>query len=248
MISFQGRNSAIRQADRITRMVNSVYPHISESKSRKAVSHQLQYGSLETKDQYRFSDLTLRNSMKLDNLRYRGGFGIDLFENIIDMLKNNKIGNCYEKSILSQIIGKINGIKNIYPAKIYCTKNSSGAMVQLDHVVSVITDIPLGACGKYSYKNKDAVILDPWLGITEFAGDYFAKLRTNFANLFSGIDDNEFNLRFLVKTSKNLAEFNQKRKECFKQEFFLQLHEDELLSDKDAKILRDKYPELIMQK
>ena len=160
MITFQSRNSAIVKADRITRSVNSVYPHISESKARKAVGYHLQYTVTDTKTGYKLSNLMLKNSNKIDNLRCRSGMGIDLFENIIDMLKNKKIGNCYEKSMLCQIIGKINGIKNIYPAKIYCTRNSSGATVQLDHVVAVITDIPLGACRKYSYKNKDAVILD----------------------------------------------------------------------------------------
>ena len=247
MITFQSKNSAIRQADRITRRVNSVYPHISESKARKAVGYHLQYTVSDMKTGYKLSNLMLKNSNKIDNLRCRCGMGIDLFENIIDMLKNKKIGNCYEKSMLCQIIGKINGIKNIYPAKIYCTRNSSGATVQLDHVVAVITDIPLGACRKYSYKNKDAVILDPWLGITEFAGDYFAKLRTNFAKLFTGIDDNDFKMSFLAKTSENLAEFNKKRKQSFKPDFYLQLHEDELLTDRDAQILKEKYPELIIK-
>ena len=107
MISFKSRNEAIRKADRITRAVNSIYPHISESRSKKKINH-FQAIHYPNDICYKFGNLGWRNSLKLDTLRYRSGNGIDLFKNIIDMLKNKKIGNCYEDSVLAQIIGKIN--------------------------------------------------------------------------------------------------------------------------------------------
>ena len=125
MITFKSRCESIRKAERITRAAKSVYPHISESKSRKAINHFLDINYPDPIC-YKFSKLKFSNSTKLDNLRYRGGMGIDLFRNIIDMLKDKKIGNCYEEAVLAQIIGRINGIKNIYTSKIYFNKNSSG--------------------------------------------------------------------------------------------------------------------------
>jgi len=246
MISFKSRCEAIRKADRITRKVNSIYPHISESRNRINIKHfQEKYYPLPIC--YKLSNLNLKNSNKLDSLRYRNGEGIDSFRNIIDMLKNNKIGNCYEESILAQIIGKINGIENIYPSKIFFNRNSSGHQVQLDHVVAIITDKPFNKGSYYNFKNKDAIVVDPWLNITDYVGDYICKLRTNFVNIFPNIPDMKYTINNLPKITKNIKEFNIERKKIFKPDFSFKLHTDDLLSSEDTITLRKEYPELIIK-
>ena len=246
MISFQSRNSAIRQADKITRSVNSIYPHISESKSRININH---YQAIKYPHPvcYRFGNLANRNSAKLDNLRYRSGEGVDIFRNIIDMLKNKQIGNCYEKSILAQIIGKINGIKNIYPSKIYFNRNSSGYKMQLDHVVAIITDKPFEQGAKYSFKNKDAIVIDPWLGITEYVGDYLRRIKTNFIDLFPSIPDSKYSLKILAQSSKNIEQFNKGRKELFKPDFLFAQHHEDIFPGEYTNTLKKEYPELILK-
>ena len=246
MISFQSRNSAIRQADRITRSVNSIYPHISESKTKKMAEHQ-QFLNYPDKICYKLGNLKLKNSIKIDTLRYKHREGIDLFRDIIDMLKNHKIGNCYESAVVAEIIGKINGIKNIYPSKIFFNKNSSGYQTQLDHVVAIITDNSFMPDRYYSFKNKDAIIIDPWLGITEFAGDYINKLRTNFVNIFSGIPDYKDTSKFLKRTTNNIEEFKKTQKYMFKPDFSFKLHVNEVLSIEDANTLKNEYPELVIK-
>ncbi len=246
MITFQSRNKAIRDADRITRAVNSIYPHISESKIKKSVEHQQ---AIKYPDNicYKLGNFRLKKSMKLDNLRYKQGDGTDLFRDIINMLKQHKIGNCYESAVVAQIIGKVNGINNIYPAKIFYNKEKSGYQTQLDHVVAIITDKSFEPKGYYNFKNKDAIIVDPWLGVTEYAGDYINKLRTDFANIFSGISDLKYTFKFLKSITHNIEEFKEKRKYMFKPDFTFKLHTEELLSVQDAEILKKEYPELILK-
>ena len=247
MISFKSRQLPIRQADRITRSVNSIYPHISESKTRYFISKQIQKNDNDLKQGYKLSNLMLKNSNKIDSLRYKGGFGIDSFKNIISMLKEHKIGNCFEASILAQIIGKINGQKNIYPAKMYLTRNSSGATMQLDHIISIITEKPFDKNAQYKFKDKDAIVIDPWLGVTDYAGNYFKRLRTEFAKMFSMIPDNNFSVKRLALDSKNINEFKQKQKEMFKPDFYLKLYDDELVSESDTEVLKKEFPELIIK-
>ncbi len=246
MISFKSRNEAIRKADRITRAVNSIYPHISESRISNSVKHQqaIKY----PKDIcVKLGNFKLNKSLMIDNLRFKHGKGIDLFRDIINMLKEHKIGNCYESAVVAQIIGKINGIENIFPAKIFFNKNSSGYQQQLDHVVAIITDKSFKPEGYYNFKNKDAIIVDPWLGVTEYAGDYINKLRTNFADIFPGIPDLKYTFNLLKSISHNVEEFKTKRKNTFKPDFSFKLHTDELLSAKDAESLKKEYPELILK-
>ena len=247
MINFKGRNCAIQQADRITRSVHSIYPHVSESMTRINIENYILKHSENQKQNYMLSGLKLKNSIKIDTLRFRGGFGLEQFKIIIENLKKHRFGNCYEESVLAQIIGKINGQKNIYPASIYYTKNSSGMNIEFDHAVAIITDKPFEKNYKYEFKNKDAIVIDPWIGITQFAGEYFKSLRTQFNKLFTNkISDNDYLFKHIAQTSNNIKEFNLKRKECFKPKFYFKLHDDEILSQNDAEELKKEYPELIL--
>lgn len=246
MINFKSKNIAIKNADRITRAANSIYPHISESKNRKKISH-FQTINFPNEICYKLSNLGWKNTVKIDKLRYRSGEGIDLFRNIIDMLKNNRIGNCYEESILAQIIGKINGINNIYPSKIFFNRNSSGCQSQLDHVVAIITDKPFKNGYKYNLKKKDAIVIDTWLGITEYIGDYIRRIKTDFIELFPGIPDYEYSRKNIVRMSDNIDQFKQKRKKIFKPDFSFMLHDEGVITDEYVKKLKEEYPELILK-
>ena len=247
MISFKSRNEHIREVDRITRMVNTVYPHISESKSRRKINNFCDtHYPLDIC--YKFNNLCFRNSLKLDNLRYRSGNGIDAFRNIIDMLKNKKIGNCYEESVIAQIIGKINGIKNIYPSKIYFNKNISGYQTQLDHVVAIITDKPFEKEHKYNFKNKDAIVIDSWLGITEYVGNYIRRLKTDFIDMFPNIPDSRYSIKNLAGNSQNINQFKQGRKKIFKPDFSFMLHHEDVLPEEYVEKLKEEYPELVIKK
>jgi len=247
MINFRSRNEALRQADKITRKAASVYPHISESKVEIAVDKLLQNNYDNNNTMYKLCNIKLKKSLEIDNLRNSAESGFAYYTHLIKWLKNNKLGNCYEESILAQMIGKINGIKNIYAARIFFNRNSSGAEMRLSHVISVITDKPFNKDAKYKFKNKEAIIIDPWLGITEFAGEYFNKLRNDFGHIFTLIASNESSIPLSVSKTKSLKEYNKIRKANFKSDFSLKLVEDNIESDSYIIQLKKMFPELIIK-
>lgn len=95
---------------------------------------------------------------------------------MLENLKNgNKMGNNGEESDLATLIGRMNGQNNIYSGYI------NGAA---SRKVSFITDKPVKDGKKLFLKNKDAIIIDPELGITDYACNYFVKIKDLMQNSF----------------------------------------------------------------
>lgn len=170
MITFTSRQKDIRNADLITRKAHSVYPHISESRVSAIISKdkvkELFWGQMSMEYALKFAGERLK--MECDEK--------NLYAHVIEALKNG-LGNCAEEAKLAELIGKINGIKNIYSGSIFAGKGFA------KHDVAFITNEEIKPNKKYKFKKKDALIIDPWLGITEFAGNYFKIIKTNFAKL-----------------------------------------------------------------
>ena len=167
MITFTSKQHSIRSADLITRKAHSQYPHISESKISSMI------GNDKVKDLF-FGQMSFEYALKFAAERLK----IDLDEKnahryVLESLKNG-LGNCYEEAKLAELIAKINGQKNIYSGKIYAGKGFA------KHEVAFITNKEIKPDKFYRFKNKEAIILDPWLGITDFAGNYFTRICKNF--------------------------------------------------------------------
>ena len=160
MISFKSRNEHIRIADIITRKAHSQYPHISVSRNHYLINKS---------DVNRFflENMDIRDSLKLAS--HRMNIEMDeknSYSHIINCLQNG-LGNCFEESKLAELIAKINGQKNIYVGKIFAGRGFE------KHEVAFITNKKIEPNKKYSFRNKEALIIDPWLGVTEYAGNYF---------------------------------------------------------------------------
>ena len=170
MITFTSRQKEIRNADLITRKAHSVYPHISESRVSAIISKdkvkELFWGQMSMEYALKFAGERLK--MECDEK--------NLYAHVIEALKNG-LGNCAEEAKLAELIGKINGIKNIYSGSVFAGRGFA------KHDVAFITNEEIKPNKKYKFKKKDALIIDPWLGITEFAGNYFKIIKTNFAKL-----------------------------------------------------------------
>lgn len=247
MISFKSKNEMVRYADKFTRAVNNIYPHISESRTQVVIDRKISQSFNDDKLRYKLCKLKLKNGENIENLRKSAGDGLEFYRSRIDMLKNKKVGNCHEEAILTQLIAKINGLKNIYTMRIFFNRNRSGEELKLKHVVAVVTDKPLEQDLKYKFKNKEAIILDPWLEITEFAGEYFNKLRMNYGHIFQWIAPDNYTLNRTMRDSKNMEVFNKKKKEMFKSDFSLSLVENNIESYNYVLQLRKEYPELILK-
>lgn len=170
MITFTSRHNEIRKADLITRKAHSIYPHISESRISAIIAQdkvkELFWGQMSMEYALKFAGERLKMEEDEKNL----------YQHIIDAMKKG-LGNCAEEAKLAELIGKISGIKNIYSGSIFAGKGFA------KHDVAFITDKEIKENKKYQFKNKEALIIDPWLGITEFAGNYFKMIKTTFAKL-----------------------------------------------------------------
>ena len=115
-----------------------------------------------------------------------------LYRNIVEALKTAKIGNCYDEAKLAEIIGKVNGQKNIYSGKIFCNNDKMAF-----HEVAIITDNEVLPNKKCELKDRNTVVLDPWLNTTEFAEQYLVNLKSGFKKFFPDLKrKRKINLKF----------------------------------------------------
>ena len=170
MITFESRQKVIRNADLITRKAHSLYPHVSESRIVSMI------GEDKVKDLF-WGNMSLRYALKFAAQRYKMETDEkNLYRHIVETMLDG-LGNCAEEAKLAELIARINGQKNVYSGKIFAGKGFA------KHEVAFITDKEIKPDKKYHFKNKDALIIDPWLGVTDFAGRYFKSLTKQYAKV-----------------------------------------------------------------
>lgn len=150
----------LKSAEIIQRRAKNVYSHISPYEFKQRLNKQ------------KGNNLYLLNLLetlqkKISIIRSDLAKSVNPQKGLIEELKNNRLGNGGEEVNLATIVGKMNGQRNIY----------SGTINGLDHGVSFITNKIIKNGEKQSFKDKEAVIIDPQLGITDYVGNYFAKLK-----------------------------------------------------------------------
>ena len=245
MITFQGRQNIINTAGTIERKAHSVYPHFSFSKLKK------RYTSAYHISEFSFRTLPAyfeKIGVKLEQMRKSLRSSNDYFSQLVYCMQDKKVGNCFEEAMLAQLIGKINGQKNIYVGEIYMKKENVDKDIKIDHTVAFITQEKINKDKMYSFRNKEAVIIDPWLGITDFADNYFTKLKNDFAKFFHEIPDRDFLLYMIGTDSKNIKEFKSRRREsCQGVNFSIKQSCDRNLSKTSKEVFKTFFPELIIE-
>ena len=161
-----GMKQSLKSAEIIQRRAKNTYQHFSpylfeqrlndeSSKNLRIILKKIKNSLMEFRDNIYKS----QNPQKL----------------LIEDLKNGqKLANGGEEVELAAIIGKMNGQKNIY----------TGRIDGLDHAVTFITNKIVKNGQKQTLANKDAIIIDPQLGITDYAGNYFMKLKDKMGNSY----------------------------------------------------------------
>jgi len=243
MITFQANQQTLKSAKLLESKARNTYPHLSTSKIRTQIVYDKPTPSF-------FEELKKDYSLMRRMIRESG----DYYTSIIYTLAFGKIGNCTEDSMLTELIGKINGQKNIYTACIGIKKDNEPTKF-LDHVVAFITDQNVKAGKKYFFKNKDAIIIDPWLNTSDFVSEYFTKLKTVFREKFMNRKDCRFATftndklatQILSKESKTPREFKEKRKEYFPHTTLcLVPFIDKSLNREKIETLKETFPELVI--
>lgn len=231
MITFQGRQKAIRTADIIQRKAHSLYPHISSSKLEVRYNNSLHFSN----PSYKLTPDLCQNVIdRLRDMRIILREGNNYLTKIISELQDKKVGNCFEDAILSLLIGKLNGQKNTYIGSIIFQDKKDKTKIYIDHVVSFVTRKKIKFKNIYTFKNKDAVIIDPWLNIVDFADNYFTRIMNNYMDMFKGSPEKDFK-ELKKKSSKQFS-------------FCIDSNVAAELDKKDIEYFKALYPELVIKK
>ena len=166
-ISFQSRCPQIREGQRVCSIINQQLPHISDTKFRSAY-YNLMDKRLDVKINLRY--INWMRSMidrikEARDLYINGVYGLHTNKptRILNQLKFERLGNCYENGKAAEIILKINGQKHVRSASV-----NNG---QMDHFVCVFNRD--GSVFDGTIKNNQTIIVDPWLGKVDFANNMF---------------------------------------------------------------------------
>ena len=185
-ISFKARNPVVMKADRICRMVNTEFPSVSSSsiiprctktiqdKARRFGERppQIENGDLPDSRYNKLYYLFMRTDEKLRK------FVREPFLETVGTVAENKVltetvkkhhfANCAELTRLANLICAVNGIK-AQPIEMVTCDSDDKILSFIDHVALAIPLRKNALNWSKMSKLKDVIIIDPWLGIADFA-------------------------------------------------------------------------------
>lgn len=239
--NFGARSAQIKDAQWVCHKVNSRFAHASSSKlipscnkivkkqhHNKNDFHQILsldklYTYLKTinLDLYKEQDQRLikfiqNNIWNISEARefclkkYKGHRLADILP-YLNLVEQFKVGNCYEDSTITEMILNLNGIKNTCTGKLMCENKD------LDHAVCLVNTSE-EIFDKNKKLNKKTIIIDSWLGKTDYANNMLLYYKHACSHLFDINDESKITVKFLDK---------------------------HYFSDPDINYLREMYPDLL---
>lgn len=126
------------------------------------------------------------------------------------MLSNAKQGNCYEDAIISELVMKMNGVKN---ARTMLFKNSNDYS---EHAVCVFNrdGSPVD-----EIINNQTIIIDPWAGKADFANNMIKRYQNQMTDLISLPEKKDIGYKIM-----ELAKIPEDDMEALKQKFPFFVH------------------------
>ena len=195
-ISFNAKKTTLKDADWVCRSVNNNFPALSTTwlnfnlENNNGISAISKIGKT-------IQDLRNANNSEL--------FTFNFVKNLLESVKKNSAGNCYEKATIAELILRMNGIKNCKRINLVADDGRKN----LEHCVSMVnfdTENP--------YPNpQKVVIIDPWSGVSGYA-DYIFKVYTNMFNRYFklGNDDQiQFVARYPLELTDEEIEYFKQR-------------------------------------
>lgn len=192
--------SYLRLGKQVCQKINQILPHVSTTKMNRLVDHLSAKNPSLLNDYYQISSsefmdglrsLQAKSSPKdskilsifswfnrkaipeMNSAREAYNIpGATICEKMqfnIKQLLNRRLGNCQENAIAATAALKMNGIKNS------CIATLKHNETNIDHVVSVFNKD--GSMFTGEIINNKTIIVDPWLGVVDYANNYFAKNR-----------------------------------------------------------------------
>ena len=175
-INFKSRNSAVVKADRICRMVKSEFPSISSSKLSIKVNTDKKYDKY-----YKYAkSLGYAIWKKVrDKVALIKDDTVERYKKIAELVKQERLANCDELTSLASLICAANGIKT-QPLIVYKIQGDTLDKKSCGHVALALTE--KGDIKKEARMSdmKDVIIIDPWLGIADYAPNVAQEYKNRF--------------------------------------------------------------------
>ena len=186
-ISFKSKSSVVKDADWVCRSVNANFPAISTT--------WLNF-NLDTHKKMHFISRIGEDIQKARNKNCSELVPFKFFKNMLNQVKQNKAGNCFEKAIIAELILKINGVNNCNRINLVTDNGKRN----LNHCVLLVN------FDKQNYypSLQKALIIDPWSGNSGYADVIFKNYETMYNNFFK-LKPNE-NIQFVPRNILDLGE------------------------------------------
>lgn len=222
-ISFTARCPQIKKGEWVCHAVNTGLPHLSSTKfnplfiyfeiqnyplikSFRTLGEESQKVFLKHCSPESKKVLSIHSAIEslLEKVKAaRDNFRKDFFDDndranrLLKQMKCTRLANCSETAGASEIVMKLNGVKNSYTAAItYDGK-------PIDHAVCVFNKDGSEFTGVV---NNKTIIVDPWAGFADFANNAFVRYKNLFAKKLDIKGDGNF--KIVMPRQYNLSEKN----------------------------------------
>ena len=160
--SFHSRCPEVKLGQQICRVVNNEFPHYSMTKFQPIIKKHI------SKTKKPSAVMLLTNKLYNDRPSFQDeALYPNYFSDLFSYIQKYHSFNCQESSLLSALMLKLNGIKNVYTAGV--RKGDA----KIDHRVCFFNRD--GSKYDNRIKNNQTIIVDPWTGICDFAGKVFKE-------------------------------------------------------------------------
>ncbi len=237
-ISFKSRQQVVRDAKWVAQKAHSYFPHISASMIDCKLNSDpyLEY-------KYRGLVASAGARQKVARMLYMADERkpFKSYCNIIDRMIDMQFGNCFETAAFAEVIAKMNGAKNVHSASLFF------GPISLDHRVVFMTDKPVAK--ENIFRNKDALVIDPWLGIADFAGNFADTIKHSYNKIFNLMPDEKFYLWGKDRNSLTTDDFKKLRNQRKSKHeiIFKILGKEANFSAAELEKFRSRYPELVYE-
>ncbi len=187
--SFKAKSSVLRDADWVCRSVNKIFPTLS--------STWLNYNlHIEQGNKLKCIEII---GEKIHNARCNNNSELvpfNFFKKMLEQVKKEHVGNCYEKASIAELILRVNGVDNC--DRINFVTNDGKKNL---HHTALLVNLDKN---NYCPSLQKLIIIDPWVETSGFADTVFKKY-TNLYNNFFKLKDNEC-IQFVKRHSLDLLE------------------------------------------
>ena len=199
-INFKSRNPAVIKADKICRMVNTEFASISSSKLSAKVNSNKKYDKFYSYAKglgYKiYSKVRDKVALYKDDIFER-------YKKMIELVKKERLANCDELTSLAGLICAANGMKS-QPLIVHKIENDTLNKKSCGHVALALTEKGEIKKDVRMSEMKDVIIIDPWLGIADYAPNVAQEYKNQYPNFLNLKDNDEVimtpaNFKFVFK-------------------------------------------------